>query len=517
MKKIARSCFAIALVLILSLAVAQPAAFAAGAQVTPLDETNAGDWYFGLPMKQIDLDLSLPMNAQYEHLQMQEGVELVQIMLPACPDVYYGFFAIHNLNAEGVALDALTKEELANFLRIISPRPELLETEVLPDGIAGYPAVLAKEWIEKDSFYSEHLVVIYGEWVLNMMVQRPDGKQAFTAEESMMQKGLLAMTLEMKAKKKTSYQLPGTNMVFALPDGAEMTMDYDEDDYKSLYVRQADVLTTLTLYAFRNQALWGIGIDSLDENMRFNLMDFVSIGDPVMDSMRYETLPDTSGTMLFFDSDERQEKPSRHLMAVHDGWVICASYFPQPEFDEEWALAAQRTLIETALRAEVDTSVKRVHQEGNDVYLPLMTGDAVAALPEGYVLYSVEDNATDKQVLLYADNQRAYYLIMAAEYAQSAGMTQTEYFTEEEIVVTGKGLAANLSGTVGSAAEYAVLETGPLNVPCVSAISENGMGQAYLVLFDSYSIVMLGLSDEVPLTEAEIDQLANLLTFIPWE
>ena len=202
-------------------------------------EEEADNAYYTRRIAQADLSVCIPVRASADVLLEAEGVYGLQIHFPETPDTTIVFYAILNSTMEGRDIADMSEQDLQVLASVVSPYPDLVKSRKNADVLPGRTVAQMQE-TRQGGFYSEHMVLQHGPWVINVMVAKVDGSKDIEEEALANRTWVLRQTFNesMLQSSFRSYTFPDSDVTLNVPDSTYMMRMTDGEDYKCIAIPQ---------------------------------------------------------------------------------------------------------------------------------------------------------------------------------------------------------------------------------------------------------------------------------------
>lgn len=335
--------------------------FAKNIVVSPVDGTSLYECW----IPDAELSLLLPLNVSYQYLSDTKDVKAMLLNIPQFPDTYFILFAIRDESRADADLNDMNEEETLDIINIISSVPEVVSYELMEDFHKDNAILRVVE--DAPEVYTEHLVAVYDEWILDMMVERFDGVTSISEEEAALQEELLYHLLgtdERPTKQQAGVaretrtntstisngmlHIPLSTQVLTLdiPDEYNVDIDMDSCEEKVFYIYKQEPSKYLRVACYLNKAGELLFSDIA------NQVNIKKMGEQATASLTEITGAKTDYTLI---NDGILGKPAIHItneekicesyIFYTDAYIVDASFLSFEEPISETESAALLTLL----------------------------------------------------------------------------------------------------------------------------------------------------------------------------
>lgn len=309
-------------------------------------------WFFDA-----EASILLPINSGVEVMEDGKNRKSIFIACKDFGDTLFTFTLTKDQSLDGLTLLTAPQKTLDAIIASVCGEEKLVGKldpyELTPE------MVCMRTRQERDGYYTDHLVSIQNGWLVDMTAQPTAKNQVISTDVNTFQNTIVYTLFVEKFPRMAEYSLPGTAFSASVPQkNCYLVLDYDEDDYKTLYLMTPEKQTiAVNISLIKDPAYADKTIESLDEETRQALYSMCKIDESDEFDIQSETL---DGCVVHHLTRKSDPSVWQHDIALKDGWAMIAysiTYKDVPQKELDWILSTRDALIRRFLGEDVELPV----------------------------------------------------------------------------------------------------------------------------------------------------------------
>lgn len=309
-------------------------------------------WFFDA-----ETSILLPITSGVEVMEDSKDRKSISIVFKEFEDTLFTFTLTKDQSLEGITLLTAPQKTLDAVIASVCGEEKVVGI-LDPYELTPEMACLRTRQ-ERDGYYTDHLVSIQNGWLIDMTAQPTAKNEVISSDVKTFQNTIVYTLFVEKFPRMAKYSLPGTSFSVSVPQkNCYLVLDYDEDDYKTLYLMTPEKQTIgVNISLIKDPAYAGQTIESLDEETQQALYSMCKINESDEVDIQSETLDAGVVHHLTRKSDLWQ-----YDIALKDGWAMIAysiAYVDVPQKELDWILSTQGAFMRRFLGEDVELPVLR--------------------------------------------------------------------------------------------------------------------------------------------------------------